>query len=108
MTDADQRTEFVEDNPGLETDAEAPIARWNLDAIVSELRFSREVSHNIRPKGILRQSPSRDALSQILDDLAAALFPTHYGQSELRRNACASIKRSRSARGAFRSMTTGL
>jgi serine O-acetyltransferase len=85
MTDADQKTKFVEDNSDLDTETETPIARWNLDAIVSELRFSREVSHNIRPKGILRQSPSRDALSGILDDLAAALFPTHYGQSELRR-----------------------
>jgi serine O-acetyltransferase len=83
MTDVDQKTKFAEN--GLDTDNEAPIARWNLDAIVSELKFSREVSHNIRPKGILRQSPSRDALSRILDDLAAALFPTHYGQSELRR-----------------------
>jgi serine O-acetyltransferase len=64
---------------------EAPSARWNLDAIVSELRFSREVSHNIRPKGALRQSPSRDALAGILENLSAALFPTHYGQSELGR-----------------------
>jgi serine O-acetyltransferase len=85
MTDAHQKTTFVEDDSGLDTETETPIARWNLDAIVSELRFSREVSHNIRPKGILRQSPSRDALSRILDDLAAGLFPTHYGQSELRR-----------------------
>jgi serine O-acetyltransferase len=61
------------------------IPRWNLDAIVSALRFSREVSHNIRPKGLLRQSPSREALVRILEDLSAALFPTHFGQSELGR-----------------------
>jgi serine O-acetyltransferase len=65
------------------SDAAAP--RWNLDAIVAALRFSREVSHNIRPKGSLRQSPSREALSAILEGLSAALFPTHYGQSELGR-----------------------
>jgi serine O-acetyltransferase len=60
-------------------------ARWNLDSVVSQLRFSREVSHNIRPKGSLQQSPSRDVLSDILKDLSASLFPTHYGQSELGR-----------------------
>jgi serine O-acetyltransferase len=49
------------------------------------LKFSREVSHNIRPKGVLRQPPSREALAKILEDLSAALFPTHYGQSELGR-----------------------
>jgi serine O-acetyltransferase len=83
MTDTDQKTRHVREDSALE--AETPLPRWNLDAIVSELRFSREVSHNIRPKGILRQSPSRDALSRILEDLSAALFPTHYGQSELGR-----------------------
>jgi serine O-acetyltransferase len=83
MTDADQKDRLVREDSSFET--ETSLARWNLDAIVSELRFSREVSHNIRPKGILRQSPSRDALSRILEDLAAARFPTHYGQSELGR-----------------------
>ena len=33
----------------------------------------------------LQQSPSRDVLSDILKDLSASLFPTHYGQSELGR-----------------------
>ena len=83
MTDVEQKTRYAREDSNLAT--ETPSPRWNLDAIVSELRFSREVSHNIRPKGILRQSPSRDALSGILDDLSAALFPTHYGQSELGR-----------------------
>jgi serine O-acetyltransferase len=83
MTDTDRKTRQVREDSGFET--ETPSPRWNLDAIVSELRFSREVSHNIRPRGILRQSPSRDALSRILEGLAAALFPTHYGQSELGR-----------------------
>src|ERR1700691_1216762 len=83
MTDTDQKLRNVRDDSSFETEASSP--RWNLDAIVSQLRFSREVSHNIRPKGALRQSPSREALSRILDDLSAALFPTHYGQSELGR-----------------------
>jgi serine O-acetyltransferase len=83
MTDIDQRSGRVH---GDETATEGKSGpRWNLDSIVSELRFSREVSHNIRPKGILRQSPSRDALAEILHDLSASLFPTHYGQSELGR-----------------------
>jgi serine O-acetyltransferase len=65
--------------------AEGEVLRWNLDALVSALRFSREVSHNIRPKGTLSQAPSRETLSRILEDLSAALFPTHYSQSELGR-----------------------
>jgi serine O-acetyltransferase len=83
MTDTDQQIEYLREDSSFESKASAP--RWNLDAIVSELRFSREVSHNIRPKGALRQPPSSDALSRILDNLSAALFPTHYGQSELGR-----------------------
>jgi serine O-acetyltransferase len=83
MTNTDQQIKYLPEESGVENKASFP--RWNLDAIVSELRFSREVSHNIRPKGALRQSPSRDALSQILESLSAALFPTHYGQSELGR-----------------------
>jgi serine O-acetyltransferase len=83
MSDTDQDITHLRDDRGAATETIFP--RWNLDAIVSELRFSREVSHNIRPKGVLRQAPSREALSRILDDLSAALFPTHYGQSELGR-----------------------
>jgi serine O-acetyltransferase len=83
MTDADQDLQYLAED--FSFSAKSPSARWNLDVIVSALRFSREVSHNIRPKGALRQSPSRDALSRILENLSAALFPTHYGQSELGR-----------------------
>jgi serine O-acetyltransferase len=56
--------------------------QWNLDAIVSELRLSREVSHRIRRPGAIRRTPSRDALVKIMNGLSAALFPTHYGQRE--------------------------
>ena len=83
MTGTDRETKYPREDQGSAN--ETPSARWNLDAIVSELRFSREVSHNIRPKGVLRQAPSRDALSLILEQLSAALFPTHYSQSELGR-----------------------
>jgi len=83
MTDAGEYTTplYERSEPGTD----AGVVHWNLDSIVTQLRFSREVSHNIRPKGSLRQSPSRDALAGILGDLSAALFPTHYGQSELGR-----------------------
>jgi serine O-acetyltransferase len=55
---------------------------WKLDHLVSELRHSREVTHNIRYKGPLRRMPSRKILAKIVDGLAAALFPRHYGKDE--------------------------
>jgi serine O-acetyltransferase len=82
MTDTDQEAMVARDS---DTVPDTAAVRWNLDSIVSQLRFSREVSHNIRPKGVLRQPPSREALSRILRDLSASLFPTHYGQSDLGR-----------------------
>jgi serine O-acetyltransferase len=81
MAETDVKRDQLQDDSSVAI--EPP--RWNLDAVVSELKFSREVSHNIRPKGVLRQPPSREALGRILEDLSAALFPTHYGQSELGR-----------------------
>lgn len=54
---------------------------WNLDAIVGELRASRESTHKIRHQGRIRELPSRAALVEILNGLAATLFPTHYGRS---------------------------
>jgi len=54
-----------------------------LHALVEQLRHSREVSHNIRHRGVVRELPSMNALRGILDDLAAALFPTHYGPQDL-------------------------
>jgi len=56
---------------------------WDLDAIVEGLRLSREVADNIRHRGEVRELPSRAAVAGILDDLAAALFPTHYGRTVL-------------------------
>ncbi|WP_084518895.1 MULTISPECIES: serine O-acetyltransferase EpsC [unclassified Bradyrhizobium] len=57
--------------------------RWQLDRIVAELRTSREETHSIRRDGEAHRAPSRDALEAILDGLTEALFPRHYGQSDL-------------------------
>jgi hypothetical protein len=68
----------------LSTDsASASPARWHLDRIVAELRVSREETHSIRRDGEARRAPSRDALEAILNGLTEALFPRHYGQSDL-------------------------
>ena len=58
-------------------------SRWRLDRIVAELRTSRDVTHNIRRDGPVRRPPSRDALETVLDGLIEALFPRHYGRSDL-------------------------
>jgi serine O-acetyltransferase len=58
-------------------------SRWRLDRIVAELRNSRDVTHNIRRDGPVRRPPSRDALETVLDGLIEALFPRHYGRSDL-------------------------
>lgn len=57
--------------------------RWHLDRIVAELRTSRDVTHSIRQDGPVRLPPSRDALEGVLEGLITALFPRHYGQSNL-------------------------
>lgn len=64
----------------------APIAegRWNLSAVVAELRRSRDVTHNIRPPGIIPRAPSRETLEALVKAFTAALFPRHYGQDEVR------------------------
>lgn len=57
-------------------------AHWDLDRIVQELRHSREVAHNIRHLGRVRELPSRVILERVAERLAAALFPTHYGEPD--------------------------
>lgn len=47
------------------------------------MRISREETHSIRRDGEPRRAPSRSALEVILHDLTEALFPRHYGQSDL-------------------------
>jgi serine O-acetyltransferase len=69
----------------LETQAKqaADEGSWNLDAVVSALRHSQDVTHNIRRPGRIRRTPSREALAQVVADLSAAMFPSHYGQVEI-------------------------
>jgi serine O-acetyltransferase len=56
---------------------------WDLDAVVAGLRTSREGTHRTRhPKG-LRELPSRAAMAQVLGNLRAVLFPTHFGTPDL-------------------------
>ena len=59
------------------------LPHWNLDDVVAALRRSREVTHNVRHKGRIRELPARDALARVVTGLAATLFPTHYGQPDL-------------------------
>jgi serine O-acetyltransferase len=54
-----------------------------LEAVVKGLRHSREVTHNIRQNGGVRELPSPNTLVQIINQLAVVLFPTHYGRPEL-------------------------
>jgi serine O-acetyltransferase len=56
---------------------------WGLEQVISQLRQSRENTHKIRHRGRVREIPSREAIIGILDGLSAALFPTHYGQTDL-------------------------
>ena len=54
-----------------------------LDQIVTELRTSRELTHNIRHQRRIHELPSRNRLFRIVEGLCAALFPTHYGRADL-------------------------
>jgi serine O-acetyltransferase len=58
-------------------------AHWQLGPIIEALRISRETTHNIRHQGRVRELPSREALTEVIDGLSAALFPTHYGRPDL-------------------------
>jgi len=52
-------------------------------SVVAALRESREVTNKIRHRGHVRELPSRAALEEVLNGLAAALFPTHYAEYDL-------------------------
>ncbi|CDG82441.1 serine O-acetyltransferase EpsC [Janthinobacterium agaricidamnosum] len=58
-------------------------SHWNLGTIIDELRISREATHNIRHQGRVRELPSREVLTVIVNGLSAVLFPTHYGRPNL-------------------------
>ncbi|MCH8178260.1 MAG: serine acetyltransferase [Proteobacteria bacterium] len=60
-----------------------PPAHWHLPHVVQALRESREVTHRVRHQGRLRELPSREALTAVMQGLSAALFPTHYGRPDL-------------------------
>ncbi len=57
--------------------------REGLRDIVAGLHASRELTHNIRQNGRIRDLPSQQALVTVLARLSSALFPTHYGQADL-------------------------
>jgi len=71
----------METKPNFNLETAQP--HWNLDNVVAALRQSREVAHNVRHHGRIRELPSREALVTILHGLSAALFPTHYGKPDL-------------------------
>ena len=56
---------------------------WKLDGIVAGLRESREVRNNIRFRGRISELPERDTISRVMEQIAAGLFPTHYGRADL-------------------------
>ncbi|TWT15000.1 serine O-acetyltransferase EpsC [Reyranella sp. CPCC 100927] len=58
-------------------------ANWDLASIVAALRVSREVINKVRHRGYVRELPSRAVLADIIGELSAALFPTHYGRPDL-------------------------
>ena len=57
--------------------------QWHLGPIIDALRTSRESTHNIRHQKRVRELPSREVLTQVVNGVSAALFPTHYGRPDL-------------------------
>lgn len=57
--------------------------QWDLTHIVAQLRTSREQTHNVRHQGRVRELPSLETVTEVIDRLRAALFPTHYGNADL-------------------------
>ena len=58
----------------------AGTADFDVGSIVVGLRQSRDVLHNVRYRGPVRQPPSREAIVETLGQLTMALFPAHYGK----------------------------
>ncbi len=56
---------------------------WDLHALTTALRASREVTHNVRPRGTIRELPSVQTVAGAVDKLAVAMFPTHYAHADL-------------------------
>lgn len=57
---------------------------FDLSPVVEALRHSREVTHNIRHQGKVREFPSPAVIREVLDGLLAALFPSHLGPQGLK------------------------
>jgi serine O-acetyltransferase len=76
---------------GRERNRERPPSRgaqlvrpdWNLKEVVAALRTSREVTHSVRHLGKVRELPSVETIADIVEDLRATLFPTHFGSADL-------------------------
>ena len=68
-------------SPALLADVDPP--HWQLQQIVADLRHSREHAHKVRHRGYIREMPSREVMVQVIQGLAAALFPTHCGRPDL-------------------------
>jgi len=59
-------------------------SHWRLEKIAADLRTLRtEWRQATRPEGVIYELPSREAMAEILDGLAAALFPRHFGPGTL-------------------------
>jgi len=55
---------------------------WDLPQLVAALRASRNVYSEAADATRRRQRPSHDTVQQIVRDLRAALFPTHFGNAD--------------------------
>ena len=75
--------DFLDGVPSAPAHHDSAGQGWRLDEIVAELRASRDTTHSIRQDGPARRPPSREALERILNGLVEALFPRHYGRSDL-------------------------
>ncbi|MBV8187477.1 MAG: serine acetyltransferase [Alphaproteobacteria bacterium] len=58
----------------------AESAEADIGSIVSGLRESRDVLHNVRYRGPVRPPPSREDIVETVAQLTMALFPAHYGR----------------------------
>ena len=57
---------------------------FELDAVVAELRYSRDVAHNIRLGGKVTEVPSATVIADVLEGIVTSLFPTHLGPHGLK------------------------
>jgi serine O-acetyltransferase len=69
--------------PGRQSTFPLQLDRGTLRSVVEQLRHSREFADKVRYLGHVRELPSRLAVTEILRNLTAALFPTHYGRLDL-------------------------